>query len=206
MKMKKLLLVALALLFVTPAAYGAFGFYGWEDGGTILGQYLDIDATNVGAPAPVFEGERSLYLVDQTASGTPQAYVAWIDGLLDNDVIDVCFARYDDTPGVAPSLRIWGHYTAAGGTIEDYVTSASGNSDYGPGLGWDQACYQWIFDSNGGERGGLVVEARTYSNPGDWGYVDAIEVNYPDHATVTFPAGASPVESATWSTIKSLYR
>ena len=38
-------------------------------------------ATNVGAPDPVYQGERSLRLEDNSPRGTPQAFVAWVVGM-----------------------------------------------------------------------------------------------------------------------------
>lgn len=183
---------ALAIVCVLALAVSANALtvtYGWEDGGTILGQYGDIIATNVGSPDPVLSGSRSLKLEDDAASGTPQAFVAWIQGLNDGDQVTASFWRYDTTPGASPSGRIWGHYTD--GTIDDYAGSASGNYDYGPGLGWDQTSYTWTYDSDGGTRNGLVVEVRTYSNPGDTVWIDDLTVTAPEGASILVPEPAS---------------
>ncbi len=204
--MKKLLLILLVGLFVVPAANAAIVTYGWEDGGTILTSYGDIIATNVGAPDPVHGGERSLYLLDQAASGTPEVFVAWVVGLTDGDEVTANIWRYDTTPSASPSCRIWGGYTSVGGTIDDYAGSAGGNSDYGPGTGWDQTSYTWTFDSDEGARDGLTIKVRTYSNLGDFVWVDDLEVIYPDGTTAHIPQGASPVEESTWGGIKALYR
>lgn len=154
--------------------------YGWEDGwGTILGSYGNLAfAENVGAPDPVYSGDRSLHLVEDPIDGTPQAYLAYITGLQDGDVIDASFWRYDTTPSESPAMRIWGHY-ATSDDIDDYQGSAGGNSDYGPGTGWDQVAHQWVFDSAGGTRDALVVECRLYSpseGPGDQFWVDDLYV------------------------------
>jgi hypothetical protein len=162
--------------------------YGWEDGvGTVLGMFPTDGqiATNVGAPDPVYAGERALKLVDNAASGTPQGYAAWIIGLQDGDQVTGSVWRYDTTPGTSPSGRIWGHYT--NGTIDDYAGSAGGQSDYGPGTGWDQTSWTWTFDAaSDPTRTGLVIELRTYSSPGDTVWFDDISVTAPDHATIIF--------------------
>ncbi|MCK4546465.1 MAG: hypothetical protein KAW17_03395, partial [Candidatus Eisenbacteria sp.] len=168
--MKRVLLISLAACLVASVAEGQQTAYcGWEDGGTVLGMYGSgeppIVATNVGQPDPVFCGWRSLKLEDNSPSGTPQAYIAWVTGLTDGAVVEACFWRYDITPGVAPSCRIWAHYTTSD-DIDNYQGSAGGDSDYGPGTGWDKACWSWTFDSAGGTRDALVIECRTYSNPG----------------------------------------
>lgn len=179
--MKKFMFAAMILAFAALSVNAQTITYGWEDGETILGQYSDITATNVGAPDPVHSGLRSLKLVDGAASGTPQAYVAWITGLNDGDEITASFWRYDTTPGTAPSARIWGHYTD--GTIDDYAGSASGNYDYGDGLGWDETSFTWTFDADT-SRTGLVIEARTYSNSGDTVWIDDLTITAPEHATI----------------------
>ena len=48
--------------------------YGWEDGGTILGFYGNLaNPTNVGAPEPVYAGDRALRVTEDPVGGTPQA-------------------------------------------------------------------------------------------------------------------------------------
>ena len=161
--------------------------YDWEDGGTILGSYLDIEPNNVCSPEPVYEGKSSLKLVDKTASGTPQAYLAWITGLEDGDKITAGFWQYDVTPDAAPSCRIWGHYTSDVDNIDSFIGSAGGNDSYGTGTGWEYLENTWIFDSAGGTRTGFVVEVRTYSNPDDTVWIDNLKVTAPTHAEIIVP-------------------
>ncbi len=200
--MRTHLAIALAVLLVSAPAFALTSTYGWEDGGTTLGQYGDITATNVGDQ--VHTGDRSLYLLDQDVGGTPQAFVAWVIGLTDGDEVTACFWRYDTTPGASPSCRIWGSYTSVGGTIDDYAGSAGGNSDYGPGTGWDEVCHTWTFDSDTGARDGLVIQVRTYSNPGDFVWIDDLTVTAPDGTEIRLPS-VTPVDVTTWSAIKGLY-
>jgi hypothetical protein len=160
--------------------------YGWEDGiGTVLALYGTGDppiiATNVGAPDPIHAGARSLRLEDNSPTGTPQAYLAWIVGLTDGDVVEAGFWRYDTTPDVSPSVRIWGHWNDDPLDINGYAGSAGGNEDYGPSEGWDEASWSWtVVDGHTG----LVIEARTYSNPGDTVWLDDLMVTAPPTATV----------------------
>ncbi len=59
LKRLSLLLVGVLFLTCTTAAHAYIGTtYGWENGGTILGSYNDIDAFNVGDPDPVHSGEK----------------------------------------------------------------------------------------------------------------------------------------------------
>ncbi len=204
--MKKLLMLAPALcLLAVPAAAATVVDYGWEDGGTIIGQYSDIDAFNVMDPDPVHSGTYSLKLVDQALSGTPQAYVAAIWGLSDGAVVTVGFWRYDDTPGASPSVRIWAHWNdSLPADISGYNGSITGNYDYGLGLGWDYTEYSYTVADG---HTGIVIEARTYSNPGDTVWLDDLHIEAPDLAQVMIPGESPvPVEERTWGGVKSLFQ
>ena len=205
--MRSLLLLAAATLLVVPVLASA-ECVDWECGYTVLGLYGSGDppiiATNVGAPYPVYEGLRSLMLEDNSPDGTPQAYVAWVKGMAPGEVVTASIARYDDTPGVAPSCRIWGHWNDDPMDINGYAGSAGGNSDYGPGEGWDVTSHSW---TNTDAHYGLVIEIRTYSVPGDTVWVDDLHVETDlGIAEIIFPECGNPVEDATWSAIKALYR
>ena len=155
----------------------------WEDGAsTIIGQYSDIIATNVSDP--VHGGSRSLKLEDAAVSGTPQAYLTWVTGLQDGDVVTASFWAYDTTPSGSPSTRIWAHYNDDPDDVTGYNASASGNDDYPAGDGWSELAYTWnIADGHTG----LIIEARTYSNPGDTVWIDDLTITVPDHAGVLLP-------------------
>ena len=84
----RLLLIAGMTLALATGAYALTDSYGWEDGvGTILGSYLGVVATNV--TSPVHTGGHSLQTTESPLSGTPQAYLAWIWGLQDGDVVEL---------------------------------------------------------------------------------------------------------------------
>ncbi len=206
--MKRMLvsLCAVALLASAAQAEIYTAFCGWEEpnlganmvgmnkfepcgspNNAILGKYSDIYAEVVASP--VHSGEQSLYLEDMAASGTPQAYVGWVQAPNNAEFSKVLtvtagFWAYDLTPNASPSLRIWGHYVNSEGLCSDgpcafdidaYAGSASGNFDYPAGDGWSYLEYTWTIDP-GTDRTGLVIEARTYSNPGDSGYVDDLSI------------------------------
>ena len=161
--------------------------YGWEDDGTILGSYLDIEPNNVSDPEPVYQGSNSLKLVDRTQSGTPQAYLAWINDLQDGDQITAGFWQYDVSPEASPSCRIWAHYTSDVNNIDSYAGSAGGNDSYGNGTGWEYLEHTWVFDSSNGTRSGMAIEVRTYSNQGDIVWIDNLKVTAPTRAEIIVP-------------------
>jgi len=196
----KTVFVLFLLMAITQTAFGDITEnYGWEGSETILGNFGDIIATI--ATDPVHGGSQSLCLEDDAATGTPQAYVAWIVGLSDGDVVTGSFWRYDTTPGTAPSCRIWGHWNDDPGDVNGHNGSASGQNDYGPGTGWDEAIYEWtVVDGHTG----LVIECRTYSSPGDIVWIDDMTITAPDGATIYTP-GNMALENGTWADIKAAF-
>jgi hypothetical protein len=207
--MKRLVTIAIVLgLAATAWAAPQTVTYGWEDGGPyVLGLY------GAGTPpiivsqvtAPVHSGVFSCQLEDNDPTGTPQAYLAYVYGLTDGTVVTASFWRYDTTPGAAPSVRIWAHWNDSyPPDINGYDGSASGQDDYGPGTGWDQATYTWVVS---GGHTGIVIEARTYSNPGDTVWIDDLSVTAPAWSYIQLP-GEGPIgtEANTWGQIKTIYR
>ncbi len=180
----KSLLTIVILTTAAPVLAATFS-YGWEDGtGTILAMYPadSLFPYNVTAPDPVFAGDHSLKLVDNGATGiTPQGYLAWVTGLTTGDIVTASFWRYDTTPGSGPSARIWAHWNDNPGDLMGFNGSASGNSDYGPGTGWDQTSYSWTVSS---PHTGLVIEVRTYTDAGHTVWLDDLAVTIPDTASV----------------------
>jgi len=216
--MKKLLTVVFVLC-IAPAAWALTGNYGWEDCGTILGQYpaTGLTATNVVAPAPVHTGLHALELV-RTNSSTTQAYAAWVKGLTSGDVVTGILWIYDTTSGGNPSGRIWAHYGSSSDVTLAYG-SASGSGDYsGFVLGWgtvpNTVAYSWTFGTPAPTNplaDALIIEIRSYGNtaPLNVIYCDDIEVTAPDRGgvSIVFPyPGPSATEETTWGGIKALYR
>lgn len=208
-----MLLIGTMLVASAQAAQVTYN-YGWEDGvGTIMGSFGNlVDPTNVtglqtgqNGNVGTFDcpgansGTRYLHVAEEPHDGTPQAYVAYIEYLTDGDVVDASFFGFDLTDTASPSLRIWAHY-ALSGDVNSFVASAGGNNTYTAGPGWDDVAWSWTFDSAGGTRDALVIEARLYSTPStdpalrtDY-FIDDVSVTAPDTATVTFaPEPASLV-------------
>jgi hypothetical protein len=186
----------------------------WEDGtSTLLGTNGNVtNVANVTSPGnPVHTGTHSLTLTESPHASTPQGYIAYIEGLTDGDEVTASFWGFDDTPDVSPSLRIWGHY-ANSGDVNSYAGSAGGSSAYSSGTGWEELPFTWTFDSSGGTRDALVIEARLYSTPSTCDscstqyWIDDVSVTAPTHASITLPcAQSTPVEPSTWSAIKQQY-
>ena len=182
--------------------------YGWEDFATLLGMFGSGEPPILGAtvelPQPVFEGLRSLRLEDNSPTGTPQAYVAWVQGISDGDTVYAEFWRYDDTPDVSPSCRIWAHWNDSD-VCTGYDGSAGGNEDYGPGEGWDLTGYTWVVTDG---HTGIVIECRTYSDPGDVVWIDRLYVYVSNaEAIIHCPdAGPSAVLPTTWGGIKAEFQ
>ena len=190
---------ALAMVVGSASADIVTGSYGWEDGGTILGSTSGMNAENyvAGDPGFVYSGNASLFIYEEPLGGTPQAYVAWITGLQDGDVIDASFWAWDDTPGGSPSVRIWGHYGVAADGIDSNAGSAGGNNTYSGATVWSNLAHSWTFDSAGGTRDALIIEVRMYagSDPGlNFAYIDdiAVSVNGADVSgvNINFPVPA----------------
>jgi hypothetical protein len=181
---KRIGLIAALLVGAAPALAATYTtFESWEganpdlgSGPGILGNFRDITTSIV--TDPVFDGTQSLK-IERDDTSTPQAYVAWVEGLNDGDTVTASFYVYDTTPGTGPSGRIWGHYTSnpdlATADVDSYAGSASGNTTYSDGSGWSWLVYTWTFDA-GTDRTGMVIEARPYSDPGAIIYVDSLMV------------------------------
>ncbi|MCD4830089.1 MAG: lamin tail domain-containing protein [Candidatus Cloacimonetes bacterium] len=163
--MKKLILLLGFMVVVMSVFAVQTDTYGWEDGGTVLGTYGNVGSAE-NSTEQANSGTSSLKLTEDPIGGTPQAWVWWVTGIADGDIIDASFYCYDVTPSASPSGRIWGHYTSDPNDIDTYAGSASGNSTYSDGSGWSELSHQWTVDTDGGARTGIVVEARIYSSEG----------------------------------------
>jgi len=176
--------------------------YSWEDGGTILGSYGNLaDVENVGETDGVtpYDGDYMLTVSESPIDGTPQAFIAWVTDISEGDQITACFYGYDTTAGSAPSMRIWGSWSA-NDDINSYAGSADGNDGedgYTDGTGWDQVCHTFSTSQENWEAGeALVVQARLYSSssgPDPTKYfIDLVSVETTSEtATINFP---EPVE------------
>jgi hypothetical protein len=193
---------ASVLLAAAAVANAATVTFEWECSATVLG------LTGTGDPPiiaglvsdPVHGGAQALRLEDNSPTGTPQAFVAWIVGLSDGDEVTAGVWRYDTTPGTQPpSCRIWAHWNDSPDNIYGYNGSAGGNSSYGPGTGWDMVEHSWTVTDG---HTGLIVVVRTYSEPGDTVYIDDLAVTAPAGATVWTPGNYLSLQANTWGAIK----
>ncbi len=194
--MKKIFIISLFASIIFTQQRSS---YSWEDGtGTILGSYGNLaDPANVGTTSGVspYDGSRMLTVSESPIDGTPQAFIAWVTDLSAGQDITACFYGYDTTPSSAPSLRIWGSWTA-NDDINSYQGSADGNNDYTDGSGWGQVCHTFSTNQeNWDSDEALIIQARLYSSssgPDPTVYfIDLVEVTAPGSATVNYPGSAS---------------
>ena len=191
------------ILFAMPVFAAQTMTFDWEDGtSTCLLTYLGANVVNTDEYAQ--SGTRSLKIWEDPLGSTPYAVVWWVTGCAQDDTIDASIYVYDTTPSASPSGRIWAHYTDDPMDIDSYAGSASGNSTYSDGSGWSNLAYQWVFDSDGGLRDGIAIEARIYS--GSAGsqdsiiYVDNVYIRTSsDAATIHNARGDVPVELAAFT-------
>ena len=166
--------ICVATSFATADVWDYSASYGWEDpnGGTVLGTYGNLGFANI-VDNPMGEGS-VLEIFEDPIGGTPQAFVGWITGLTDGDEIYASFMALGHDDLGSSSIRLWAHYTT-NDDITSYEGSAGGNSSYS-GADWTLLDKDWTFDSNDGERGGIVIEARIYTSGSDSGagWVDDI--------------------------------
>jgi MYXO-CTERM domain-containing protein len=180
---KSILTVAVISATCTSVASAdVIAYWDFEDGvSTILGSYGNLAyAENVFDPLNSGQGQ-VLEIHEDPVSGTPQAYVAWITGLTDGDIVTGSFMALGADDLGSSSARIWGHYTGGGGDINHYDGSASGNSSYSTAV-WAELAHTWTFNGDGGNHDGLVIEARIYTTGDDNGttWIDDIGVNVID--------------------------
>jgi len=194
----RLILSAAVVMALSATALAGTETFGWEGTETILGMYPEDGVEATVSIEQVYSGSQSLE-IERLSESTPQAFVAWVVGLSDGDEVTASFWRYDVTPGTAPSCRIWGHWNDDPDDIGGYAGSAGGNSDYGPGTGWDETEHTWTVEEG---HTGLVIECRVYSNPGDIVWIDDLTVTAPDGATIYTPAQQA-LSSDTWGAIKA---
>ncbi len=194
----KLTLLAAMVLALSAPVLAATETFDWEGSGTILGMYPS-DAVEATISAEHVHGGSQSLKIERLSESTPQAFVAWIVGLSDGDEITASFWRYDVTPGDPPSCRIWAHWNDDPDDVGGYAGSAGGNSDYGPGTGWDETEHTWTVADG---HTGIVIECRVYSNPGDIVWIDDLTVTAPEGATIYTPE-QQELTSDTWGAIKS---
>ena len=123
--MKKLLIINILLSLIFSQQTTS---YSWEDGvGTILGSDGNLtNPVNVGTTSGVspHDGSRMLTVSESPISGTPKAYVAFIENLSAGDIVTASFYGWDENSGGSPSLRIWGLYALNGDDINSRYSEA----------------------------------------------------------------------------------
>jgi hypothetical protein len=192
--------------YSTPG--GSHRLFGWEGSGTILGASagytLNFDVGVACVSPPAYEGNCCLASNFILPTDDPPVLdLAWVQSASPGDTVTAGFWRYDVAIGT-PSCVIWGRWNDSPICTGD-AGDAGGNPDIGPGTGWTHTSQTWVVPQG---HSGLVIQCRLYGNPGDHIWIDALEVstNNPG-AIIHLPdEGPSSVESATWGTIKALFK
>ncbi len=207
--MKTLLTVVALLLLASGAFAQETHCYGWENGGDILGCWNCDNTTYVVDGTHVTEGMSALAATD-LGDSTPQLFVAWIIGLAEGDEVVVTADAWDDSPGVNPSIRLWGHWTDDV-DVNNYVSSPGIGSDYSGDTEWTELTATWVVPAG---IVGLCIEARPYDSdpfpavfPDNYNWMDNLCVTAPSGVTIHFPGGVVPSdEDASWGEVKALFQ
>ncbi len=153
--------------------------YGWENNGIDVGRGSNIETRN---DKNDFNSGFSSLKATLKSDDNSQAYLAKISGLSDGDIVRArIMAKKGESEGLG--VRLWGHYEVDGSN----VASAEGNLTLCDD-DWTMLGHEWTFDDgDANDRDTLVVDAKLYSNEGDYGWVDDLELWVPEGATITFP-------------------
>lgn len=231
--MRNLLLIGLVLLLAVPVVAVQNVSYSWEDGGTTLCNYGAnlVGVANVSGPqagiyytaAGVYssfttpgacDGNSYLHVAEDPHTGTPSEVVALVSGLQIGDVINATICLYDPFDGSStfPGQRLYGAFTLCEDPCFYEADATDQPVGYTAAEGWYTFTWTFTYDDADDPNGCYRIEVRQYSYPvtltpahTDY-FIDNIRLEIPDHASVEFPEGQSPVETKTWSTIKALYR
>lgn len=203
--MKRFVVLSLILAMgVSSLAARHYYRYGWEDVDTlsypeaVLNIYSGRALGNV-ETTTVYAGNQSLKLVDNNTYANDygeQVDLCWIQGLQEGDIVKGSFWRYNESPGAG--CRIDAYYTQGTGLTYDYWHGDSSYTERGTGNAfWEKVDFTWVYteiDSyDQSVHTGLVICARPYYDAGDVCYVDDLEIEIPDHATVNTPPIISPL-------------
>ena len=183
--MKKMIAMMVVLAMTVAANAASFG---WEDMAVgsdgILSSFGNVESAVV-TDEDSYSGLQSLKITENPLSSTPQAYIAWVQGVSAGDTISA--SMWIKGAGETSKGRIWGAYSAAD-DITSYKGSASGPGSYaGEGNVWEQHSYEWTV---GDGQEAFILQARIYSYDGENNnviYVDDVEITSSNpNAAITF--------------------
>jgi hypothetical protein len=173
--------------------------YGWENVGTgpLLGEYRPGDVIESVDTTTVHSGAQSLKLIDNDTYNSDaiygeQAYICFINGLQEGDVIQGSFWRYNES--LTAGCRISANYAKNGDTTFGGYFSDGDNTNAGIGTTgvWEKVSYSWVFSAGKNPNTGIMVLARNYRDAGDICYVDDLEVIIPERPTTTILFPGTP--------------
>ena len=162
------------------------GFFAASGSGVVTSNVTsgsEIDYGTEDPPVPVtydvdpFEGDRMLQITETpigTSAGGPRVFIGFVENLTDGDTIEFSFEGYDPSDGRSPSILPVAVYTTAGNIngLNGFLTPFQ---EFAPGTGWlhivadaapDGATFPvdpvMVFDSDGGLRDSVILEARVF--------------------------------------------
>ncbi|HOX24669.1 MAG TPA: hypothetical protein PLL30_02770 [Candidatus Krumholzibacteria bacterium] len=227
---KFLITLASACLLTMPVLAEQSYFYDWYDSSAdYLGCFGFDLVAQVTAAADYPEirkdangGSREdcgLELVKNTslADGVALGFLATVWNLQEGDQVTASIWRYDPYSGM-PYFRLWAHYNdalvqasdARGQDMEAYDGNCQGNNSFGLQNGWEYFEHTWTIEAG---HTGLVIDAAIFGDLYATVYVDDFWIWVPDHADVRLPDAVyssggevTPVEAATWTSVKAIFQ
>ena len=135
-------------------------------------------------------------LVSYSTTVTPEGYIAMVTGLSAGDYVKAsAYAKTYSGQDSNTGLRLWSNYIYDAADVTSYAGTAGGFGVYSTTDEWTKLSKRWAFtdeiytDVDGVQHTpvGIAFSVRAYTDNGEGGLVDTIEIEAPATATVTFP-------------------
>ena len=132
-----------------------------------------LAAPRLGFPVDPIHGTKYLELINNSPSGTPSAYVAWIKNLDPGETVEVSLYWHDAVPD---TFVISAHWNMSTSDIYSYDGDAGSFLATDTGTGWDVASGSWEAPTLPFNYLGLVIEVPLIVAYGDTLLLDAMEI------------------------------
>lgn len=182
-----------------PVVLGTFGMVNAE-----LDQFTSYDGDNRALLLTDAESDYTMSTLKQAMDRgyevgyngfTGEGYLAVIKGLMAGQRVKASFQALSNSSDENAGVRLWAHYIYNENDLYSWAGSADGFDVYSNAAGWTKLAYTWYFDSDsytdvqGIERTpvALVITGRPFTENGQGGYIDDLDVEAPVTAMVEFP-------------------